>query len=119
MGGPSPAMAWEAGSLRQFHPGRVGRRPVGTRNDSGIRGISGQGKIAPTGKTTGVPPYQGFGQPSQLICRAQRNIDALLMPVAMVAIPANRPTIVAMTAIRFCRRVRTMDLRISIGLPSQ
>jgi hypothetical protein len=44
---------------------------------------------------------QGFGQLSQEICRAHRNIDALLMPVAMVASPANKPTIAAMTAIRF------------------
>ena len=32
-------------SLR-FHSGRVGRRPVPTRNDSGIRSISSQDKIA-------------------------------------------------------------------------
>jgi hypothetical protein len=44
---------------------------------------------------------QGVGQLSQVMCRAQRNIDALLMPVAMVARPANKPTIVATTAILF------------------
>jgi hypothetical protein len=42
-----------------------------------------------------APPLcHGTGQVSKVMCRAQRNTDALLMPVAMVAKPANRPTIV-------------------------
>ena len=39
-------------------------------------------------------PWLGVGQVSKVLWRAQRNADALLTPVAMVAKPTNRPTIV-------------------------
>ena len=38
------------------------------------------------------PPHHGMGQPRKVMCRAQRNTDALLTPVAMVESPAKRPT---------------------------
>ena len=64
-----------------------------------------------TGQLVGI---HGAGQVSTAICRAHRNTDALLMPVAIVATPANKPTIAAPAANHFWQRVSTRNLRISI-----
>jgi hypothetical protein len=43
----------------------------------------------------------GGGQVSKVLCRTQRNTDALLTRVAMVAKPADRPTIITTEVIHW------------------